>query len=424
MVNIKPFTALRYDTRKIDLSKTVCPPYDVINQRQRRGYMKNSKYNIVRIELPETKGNGPDYNKAKKDLYSWIKKGILKEEKSTAVYIYLQEYKISKRTFRRYGILSLLSLKGAKENNVLPHEKVFPAPLLDRVRLMKKTKAHISPIFFIFEDKKGCLSNLLLQEIKDRRPDIDIEFDGARNVLWVITNSFFINRIKSLINKGRLLIADGHHRFKASTIVKDHFSSLMKGKKDGYASTLAYIVSSKDKGLLILPTHRAVKAVPEGFSMDYIKKRLDRYFTIESITADRVESRLSKADKKGESAFVLLYEASYILLLLKDKDIVKKLGPQNMSFSWKRLNVSILHNIIFSLLGIEEKICLDQNIYYYKDMAELIQKVRSGEYKIAVFLNPPTISEVEDIAKRSEKMPHKSTYFFPKPITGLVIHKF
>lgn len=427
MAKISPFPALRYDTKKAPLTRVVCPPYDVINRQQRKGYIKRSPYNIAKIVLPDRKNRHRDYTKAKRELYTWINKGILKQDNTPGIYIYLQEYKLGKKVLARLGFLSLLELGDRRKRVALPHERVFSKPLLDRTCLMKKTRAHLSPIFIVFRDKNVLTSRFLLSKIRDKRPEVDINFEGVRHKMWRVTDRSFIERLTGLMKSAKVFIADGHHRFEASLAVKDYFSTLQKkgSKTEGHTHTLVYLVSSRDKGILVLPTYRAVKKLPNGFSTKYMLKRLGGYFKVRTIAAKKVQDTLRRAASRGKYAFVIFYENKYFYLVLKDKDIIKRIGPKNSSYQWKRLDVSILHYLVFAkLLGIKEKVGLRRNIYYYKSLKELVRKVRTGEHRLGAFLNPTRMEEVEKIAEAGERMPHKSTYFYPKPLTGLVIHKF
>ncbi|NQT90718.1 MAG: DUF1015 domain-containing protein [Candidatus Omnitrophica bacterium] len=425
MAKVSAFSALRYDTQKAPLLKAVCPPYDVINAWQEKGYRKNSPYNVVRIILPEPKGKNIRYRKAKEELCRWIEKGILKEDSRPAIYVYMQEYKVGKKVFSRYGFLSLLELDSKSRKKVLPHENVFPKPLFDRATLMKTTRSHLSPLFIIYRDKGAAISKSILKKIRNMKPEADISFEGVRNKLWRVVEKGFIDTLSRQIENAKVFIADGHHRFEASLAVRDYFDSMRKKDIGGHDQTLVYLVSSKDKGLLILPTYRAVKVLPKGFDIEYIKRRVAGYFDLSQIPAKKVESCLQKFADKRECAFVIFFKNRYLLLTLKNKAIIKKIGPKNNSYHWKRLDVSILHNLLLSkLLGIKEKIGQERNILYYKDPKELIQSVRSDKESLGVFLNSTRMEEVEKIAEAGERMPHKSTYFFPKPLTGLVIHKF
>jgi len=427
MPRISPFQALRYDSKKVSLKRVVCPPYDVINKQQRKGYIRNSAYNAVNLVLPERKNGHRDYEKAKRQLYSWVDKGMLKKDDKPTVYIYAQEYKIGNKKFKRTGFLALLKLKGKKNREALPHEKVFQGPLQDRVRLMKRLKAHLSPIFIIFRDKGKATTNLLAEIIRDRKPDENVYFEGIRHKVWKATDEGHLKRLTKQLDSSKIFIADGHHRFEASMVVNQYFSSLGRSKtnESGHRHTMVYFVSSKDTGLIILPTYRAVEILPECFNTEYLTTRLSRHFKITQISVREVDRRLRRAASKRKAAFVIYYEKRYLYAELKDVAVLKKIGPKENSLAWKRLDVSILHNLIFEeLLGIKEETHSHRNIFYYKDAKEMIKAIDSGGHRLGVFLNPTRLEEVERIAEAGERMPHKSTYFYPKALTGLAIHKF
>jgi uncharacterized protein (DUF1015 family) len=423
MSKIAPFKALRYD-KKVSLKDVVCPPYDVINRIQRQEYIKKSPYNIVKIVLPDRNGCRVNYKKAAKDLSCLMDKGILKYDDTPSFYVYIQECTVEGRKISRSGFLSLFKLEDSESKGVLPHENVFSKPLLDRVSLMKAIKAHPSPIFIVFNDKNARAYEILKSVIDAGRPDLNIRADNARHKLWLLKDKALIEKLTLHLKTSQTFIADGHHRYKASVKVRDYFES-RKLKTDGHRYALAYLVSSKDKGLKILPTHRAVKILPEKFSLDYIKNMLKDCFDVSFIGAKKADTALKSAFTKKKCAFVLYYKKKHILVVLKDKKVVKNINPKGASIRWKGLDVSILHNLVFSkLLKIKERLEKDRNIYYYKDKKELINQVDLGRQALGVLLNPSTMEDVVALAKNNEKMPHKSTYFYPKPLTGLVIHKF
>jgi uncharacterized protein (DUF1015 family) len=425
MANIAPFNALRYD-KKISLKDVVCPPYDVISRMQREEYIKKSPYNIVSVVLPDRNGAVSDYKKAKKNLYSWIDEGILRYDDAPALYVYVQEANIAGKKISRCGFLSLLELETAGDKGALPHENVFLKPLMDRVNLIKHACAHLSPIFIVFDDKKADSQKKLSAIIKKQKPDLNIYADNARHKLWRVTDKDIVNGLVKNLKASRTFIADGHHRYRASIKAMDYFRKhKAHAVSSEYKYTLAYLVSSQDKGLRILPTYRAVKILPEKFSVEYFNHRLKHFFDISFIPASTAENVLQHASSNRQCAFVLYYNKKYILIQLKDKKAIKDIGPKGSSIVWKSLDVSILHNLVFKkLLHIKESIGKNRNIYYYKDKKELIAQVDSGRHGLGVLLNPSTMDDVIKLAKKAEKMPHKSTYFYPKPLTGLVIHKF
>ena len=200
MVKISPFQGLRYDKDKVSLKKVVCPPYDVINQMQRKAYIKESVNNIVRIALPQRKNLTHDYAKAKSDLSLWIKKGILKYDSEPSLYVYIQECDVNGKRISRCGFFSLLKLDDKGDSGVLPHENVFSKPLLDRANLMKHAKVHLSPIFIVFKDAKAKAQNILSNITKSAKPESDIYADGSRHKLWPVTDKKIIEKLVKHVN--------------------------------------------------------------------------------------------------------------------------------------------------------------------------------------------------------------------------------
>ncbi|MDD5503759.1 MAG: DUF1015 domain-containing protein [Candidatus Omnitrophica bacterium] len=423
MARIIPFKALRYDKR-IKLDKAVCPPYDVINRQQRSEFLKKSAYNIVRIVLPERRAGNGGYVGAGNELSSWIDKGIFCQDSAESLYIYEQEFTLAGKLSKRLGFISLLGLESSKDKSPLPHENVFLKPLLDRVSLMKAVRAHLSPVFMVFDDKGGLCQARLKKIIKKIKPDLDIRADNCRHRLWRLNDKELVFGIQRKLDRSRTFIADGHHRFKASVMTRDYFDSRYRAP-GGHRFTLAYFVSSRDKGLKILPTHRAVRQLPSGFGIDYIKDRLSPHFDVRQIKPSCADRLMKRAFLAKRCSFVMYYENKYIFISLKDKTIIKGMEPKGASLRWKGLDVSILHNLVLKrFLKIKERVKKERNIYYYKDSKELITHVNDGRYGLGILLNPSTMDDVIALAKNGERMPHKSTYFYPKPITGLVIHKF
>lgn len=423
MPKIKSFQGVRYESSKVLLKDVVCPPYDVINSKQKKMYKANSPYNIVRIILPDSKKNsGIDYIKLKDVLNNWTDKGIILKDDKPALYIYSQQYNIDNRFYERSGIIGLVELKNEKEREVLPHEKIFQGPLLDRARLIQELKSHLSPIFIIFNDEKAAATDLIRDIIRKHKPDDEVKFEGINNRLWKITDEALIERLTGIMEKAGVFIADGHHRFEASMKVNDYFSK--RGEKDGgHKYTLAYFVSCDDPGLIILPTYRAVKNLPNGFSFEYIIKKTGEYFDCEKVAAKDVDNTLNSAAKAGKHTFIFYIDGRYMSITLKNNEIVRKFRLKNKSDCWNNLDVSILHNMIFNkLLSIKEEINGKKNIYYYKDRKELLRELKNGRIKLGVFFNAPSVRDVKEIADSGERMPQKSTYFFPKPLTGMVIH--
>ncbi len=429
MAKIKPFCGVRFNVKGIGrFSKVVCPPYDVINKQQRQGYIKKSKYNAVSLVLPKGKNKLAGHRNSKKALDAWLEQGILIRDKQPSLYVCLQRYKIDGAIKSRLGFISLLELEDNRKKKVLPHEKIFDKFKFERFDLMKTTQAHLSPVFFLFNDKARKVEELLSLAVRNRKPLIDINAEGVKEKLWRIQNTNFVSGLRRLMSNKTIFIADGHHRFEASVILRDYMREKQRHRrhKMPYDYTMAYFLSMQNKGLAILPIHRTIKYLPDNFSKKFMLKELSKYFSIDIMKSrKKLLKKLEITGKQKKHAFGFFYNNTYIFALLKDNKIINNIGSLNNCLSWKRLDVSILHYFIFPrLLNIKERVNRKRNIHYYRGASSAVRMVKSGEFKMAIFLNPTKIEQVETIAKSNNKMPHKSTYFYPKPLTGLVIHKF
>ena len=369
MAKIKPFCGIRYNAKKTgSLSKVLCPPYDVINKQQRKAYIEKSPHNIVSVILPDAKSKIKGHRKARTLLQGWLSKGILLRDKKPSIYVYQQAFKIGKTTKSRIGFLSLLEIEG--EKTVLPHEKIFDKFKFERASLMNETQAHLSPIFMFFNDDGCSVGKLLASAVKKRKPQTSIKFEDAEEKLWSISDEEFMTALRNLMQNKKAFIADGHHRFEASLHLKECMRA-KAGSTDGkmpYDYTLVYFLSMQDSGLTILPTHRAVKKLPVGFSKDFMLRRLSKYFFVKiKASKEQLIECLEEADKAKKHAFGFFYDNAFIFILLKDEKIVKTIGPPGNSLDWKKLDVSILHYFILpELLGIEERVKGRRNIYYYR----------------------------------------------------------
>lgn len=446
MAKIEAFCGVRFNLKKVGaLAKVVCPPYDVINKQQRLKFMKNSKYNAVYLELPKGKNTSAAHKNAKKLLDSWIKQNILICDKKPCVYICLGKYKIANNTKIKLGFISLLEIEGDNKK-ILPHEKIFNKFKFERFNLMKTTQAHTSPIFCMFCDKTKRIEKALLSAIKNKKPIIDICAEGVNERVWKVDDDKFIDNLQRFMFGKKVFIADGHHRFQASLYLRDYLrkKERVANKKmpsrsigapknfsgenlhSGYDYAMVYFLSMQDKGLTILPTHRTVKYLPDNFSEDFMLKKLSNHFQTEIVKSkNELVEKLQKAAQQKRHAFGFFFNNTYLFSVLKDEKAVNNIGSKDNCPAWRKLDVSILHYFILpKLLNIKEKIINKRNIYYYRGKSEAIKRVKSKEFKMAIFLNPTKVEEVAKIAEAGNKMPHKSTYFYPKPLTGLVIHKF
>ncbi len=330
MAKIEPFCGIRFNSKKVgSLSKVVCPPYDVIDRQQRKQYLKKSRHNAVSLVLPKGKSRHNGHMNAKKLLENWLNSDILIRDEKPSIYISLQRYKIDKTIKSRLGFISLIELEDKKK--VLPHEKIFDKFKFERFNLMRTARAHLSPIFTVFNDEGRGVEKLLSSVIKNKKPIIDIKVEGVREKLWKIQDRDFISNLRQLIHKKKVFIADGHHRFEASLYLRDYMreKQCLRKPKMPYDYALIYFLSMQDKGLSILPTHRAIRYLPNNFSKEFMLNRLSKHFQIRTLkTKAELVKRLQMADKRKRHAFGFFYGSSYIFALLKNEKAIKDITLQ------------------------------------------------------------------------------------------------
>jgi len=405
MADIIPFRGTRYNPERInDLSKVIAPPYDVISAKEQDQLYGLNPHNIIRIllgkDMPGDNERENKYSRAAGFLKDWQEKGILKKDEGPCIYVNLQEFSIDGAFKKRLGFIALLKLEefDTKTSTVYPHENTLTAPKQDRTKLIHAIEANLGPIFAIFEDKDKSIGKILKKAIKPRPIINIIDNYGIRNKLWKICEAGAIEKLVDLIKSKKIFIADGHHRYEVGL----EFSRFKKDPKYGYI--LTYFTDLRDEGLVVLPYHRLIGGlVGRGqacLSPTYLKK----HFNIRPLKSKKeTEAFLAKA-KPTEARFVIYKKGKFTGLVYKDK---------------KDLDVNIAKKFIIEPL---------QNIFidFTKDLDYAVGAIndRPLQYDMAILMNPVKITEIRDVAFLGSRMPQKSTYFYPKVLTGLVINVF
>lgn len=445
MTIIKPFRGYRYDPKAVgSLSRVITPPYDVINKKQQAAYYKAHPYNFIRLDLGKTSPADNEknnrYKRAAISLGEWINKGILVRDRRESVYVYEQEYTVGGKKRRRLGFISLARLEEDRTKGFLPHERTFKGPKLDRLNLMKETCANLSPIFSILPDENKKIINILKGFSGKNKPVFDVRFDGTRNRIWLMDDPGLIKRLKTSVKGKRALIADGHHRYE---VALEYRRYMLKGRTAGGLSgsaaadpdalnyVMMYFATSDPSGLTILPTHRMV----EGISAESFRRNLDKlgifFDIIHSGSKDKMFARM-RAEKRHTIGVYIGGLRGYLCLTLKRRDASGLIRSKNSAY-WKNLDVVILHRLVFEkILGIKGERA-ERMIAFTRDPKAAFEWVEAGQSRrngtlrcvarAAFFLNPPVFDEIKNIVKRRERMPHKTTYFYPKPPSGMVINR-
>ena len=425
MTIIKPFKGYRYNPKTVgDLSKAITPPYDVINKKQQASYYKTHPYNFIRLDLgktlPKDNKSNNRYTRAGDFLEECIDKEVLVRDARDSVYVYDQEYTDGGKKKHRLGFISLARLEEDRTKGFLPHERTFKGPKLDRLNLMKETGANLSPIFSIVIDENKKVINILRGFIRNKKPSVDVRFEGTRNRIWLMPDASTIKRLQRSVKAKRALIADGHHRYEVALEYRKYM--LEHGRASGSTTNyvMMYFATSDPSGMTILPTHRMVEGLPAGTFRKNLNK-IEKFFDIIHLNSKEKMLARMKADRK-HTIGVYLGGREFLCLSLKRRDAGGLIKSANSDY-WRNLDVVILHHLVFEkALGIKgEK--AEKMISFTRDPEAAFKWASSGSGRASFFLNPPAFDEIKNIVKRQERMPHKTTYFYPKPPSGLVINK-
>ena len=446
MAHIIPFKGILYNKEKIgDIKDIVALPYDVISPTEQENLYKRHENNVVRLILgKESNSDTPDnnrYTRAKNSFESWQRDSILIKDAFPSIYVYSQEYHLGEtegfEKKKRIGFIALSKLEDFGEGGIHPHENTLSKPKEDRLKLLQHCNANFSSIFGLFSDPSKRIDSVLKDYMR-HSPLYDLVDDaGMRHTLWAIRDNRAIQIITSVMSDKQVFIADGHHRYETAI----NYRNEMRGKlpdfsgEELYNYVMMYFTNTNPEGLSILPIHRLVSNLSD-FDKKKMVEKAGEFFNIEKLSFNEsdekaVRKRLfSDMKERGEKEHIFgmyIGDDDYILLTLKEGGQGSGVRGQEEvnSKQLKKLDVTILHTILIEkILGISDKSLAEQkNITYTISGDEAIKDVKSGKYQIALFLNPTKIEEVKDVAAAGEKMPQKSTFFYPKLITGLVMNK-
>lgn len=430
MAKILPFKGIRYNKAKIkNLETVMAPPYDVISPQLRDELYKTDSHNIVRIilgkEFEKDAKKNNKYTRAGDFLKEWIKEGILKNDERPAIYIYEQEYLYKGKLKKRIGFISLMKIEDPASSLVLPHEYTFSKPKKDRLNLIRNTKANTSPIFCIFKDNGKKVTNFIRGYTRKRSPIIDIHFEGVGHKFWSMTDVKIINKIKKELEGKQVFIADGHHRYEVALAFRNEMRKrLGRRRAKRFDNIMVYLSNLTDENLTIFSTYRVIKSLG-GAKWNYLNRKLGVYFNIESVKGKKKMFEELEKSKIGYVFGAYFKNHKFYLLKLKDESLLDDIIKVDKSHEWKRLNLTVLHFLIFDhILHIDKFSSNDENIIYTRDEDYAINLVNKGECDIAFFQLPTKVVQVQNIASGPDRMPHKSTYFYPKVLTGLAINKF
>ncbi len=435
-MEIKPFRACRFNKAVVgNVGACIAPPYDVISEKQQQQLYRSSDYNIVRIIKPKARPSNGDednvYTRAAAYFNDWIERGALKLDSDEAVYAYVQDFELAGAWFQRFSCIALGKLEPFGKT-VRAHENTMLGPRKDRLELKKATAADFGLVFLLYEDPSHVADNIIADTISDE-PLIDFtDEQNVRHRLFSVTNQQEISAVVDMMKDKTCIIADGHHRYETGLAYLE-----LTGRPSAQYQMMAF-ANTCHEGLIVLATHRFVSGM-EDFSFGDLLKKLEKNFEVVRFGFDSPESARQarhrmlarmKADHAGDRNTFGIYggDGAFYITRLKDISQMDKAAP-SMSRAWRKLDVTVLSKLVLDeILGIDdEKLARGTNVRYIKDSGnkakELVRQIDAGDGQAVFFMNPPKIEQIEAVADAGERMPQKSTYFYPKVFTGLTIYK-
>lgn len=426
MAEIKAFKGLRYTEKAGDISRLACPPYDVIDAEEGQRLSDKSPYNLIRLELPVMGGseNLSDYRGAADTLRSWLKEGVLKCDGEEGIYIYEMEFDADGVRRSVKGFVSLVKLEPFSKGVILPHEETLSRAKADRLNLMKATGCNFSQIYSLYTDEDNSVFSLI-DSASRREPDNRFtDGDNVSHKMWVINDKDFIAQLTEKMADKKLFIADGHHRYETALSYKKYAEENLDETGSSEYVTMM-LVNMENTGLVVFPTHRIVRNL-QSFDYNALCEKCRDYFeTTPYLNREKGEQGLAQAYDEGKKAFVMFTgDNNYTLMVLKDPEIMDDVIPDGCK-ALRRLDVSVLHSLVLErIFGIDrENMAKQINLTYTRSGDEAIAAVDGKRANCCFLLNPTRVGEIRDVAEAGGKMPQKSTYFYPKLATGLVMNK-
>ena len=445
MSDIQAFRALRYDLGHVgSLSDVICPPYDVISPEFQNELYLRHPANFVRVELNRDEPLDDDknnrYTRAAKFLKNWKSDGAMFAEAQSAVYVYHQTFRVEGQEFVRRGFMARCRLERFGEGNIFPHEETMSGPKADRLLLMKACKANLSQIFGLFPDPANDAQELLERAIEGQTVLEATDHLGVVSRVWPVTDSAVISKLSAVMGPKPVFIADGHHRYETACNYRDELAAAGSLSPNHPANfVLMMYVGMSDPGLVVLPTHRLFRGLPEMTSADLVAK-LGECFTCRvagegSDLAQTVWDEIETNGDQGTIGFFTGKDERWVVAKItpKGRERMANVAPEH-SADWQSLGVSLLHRLVIdTLLGAKDL----PKPKYVHSVSEVVESLDAGDsaardstgvmgtggrFELAALVMPATVDHIRTISQHGERMPAKSTYFYPKLLGGLVVN--
>jgi len=423
-MEVSPFRGIRYDQGTVgDLARVICPPYDVISPEQQRLYYEKSDYNAIRLEFPEPAGD--KYQVAAGIFHRWLRQGILQVDRVSSFYLHDHHFEYLKEKMVRRGLIARVRLE-PWGRGIYPHEETSSKAKSDRLRLMRTCRANFSPLFSLYQDSKQKKVAAMLHDVSQEKPLVsapawwtNLSGSGEAHRLWGVTDRGIKRELSELLSDHPIYIADGHHRYETALDYQQEMGQAQSGVENGaFNYVMMELVEFSDPGLVVLPVHRLVRGM-ESPVLAGLADRLRGFFALESVPLEASSSEALRLPTDSCLGILGLKPGALILLNKRQDISLEGMLPSDRSQAYREFDVSILNHIVFDRVLSGPK---DMEIAYTIDVEEAHRQIRIGKYQLAFLLHPAQLGMVKAVADARDRMPGKSTYFYPKVPAGLVIN--
>ena len=424
MIEVSPFRGICYNQRIVgDLARVLCPPYDVISPEQRKHYYEKSSHNAIRLEFPaeSLEQTGDRYQRAAIIFQQWLKQGVLQVDRVPSFYLHDHHFEYSGEKRVRRGLIARVKLE-PWNSDIHPHEETSSKAKSDRLKLIRACRANFSSLLSLYHDSEQKVAPILshvaqkkpLMSLRAKRSSLP-DSDEA-HTLWAITEPEVKRELSQFLSSQPLYIADGHHRYEtALAYQQERAQEQSLTGRGAFNYVMMELVDFSDPGLVVLPVHRLVRNIVPSILMQ-LGDQLRSFFVLESVTLKAGSCQLSTDSCLG----ILGLEPGSLVVLRRRQDIsLEDMMPGNRSQAYREFGVSILNHIILDAVLSGAK---DLDVAYTVDFRKAYRQIKEGKYQLAFLLNPPQPEMVKAVADAQDKMPSKSTYFYPKLPAGLIIN--
>src|SRR5262245_46347302 len=430
MADIHAFRAFRYDLGRVGaLGDVVAPPYDVIDPALQQSLYDRSPFNVIRLilnrEEPADTETENRYSRAARFLRDWTRDGVLKQDSARSLYVYHQDFEAEGRRFTREGFLARVRLEPFGQGRIYPHEETMAGPKADRLKLFRATAMNLSPVFGLYPDEGGRVQQALDAAVGRSLPLEATDHLGVVSKLWPVADQHAVGAVTGLMSTQPVFIADGHHRYETALRYRDELNEAgqLPGADAAANFVLMMVVSMNDPGLVILPTHRLVSGLP-GLTGEQLKAILGEHFQVETVGGGEQGARdaweLVEAGGQELLGFGTVADGQWHTARFRSPRLMAALAPDHGP-AWQGLAVSVLHVVVLGKL-LRESLKTMGECRYVHLLREVLESAAARQCQLAVLVPPASMKHVEQIAGNLEKMPPKSTYFYPKLLSGLVFN--